>query len=163
MYTNARKIKLLKEIQETLKDKHLRYSRRFKARLEVNMDNDTLLCVFGCYNRFLTMYMKSNTIYTTYRGSFVRVVLTKHFRERFKLRYCDTDRWRFYAVKELSTLLNNYDKIGSKPIRVKTRHGWTVVMRHKSNAIRCITYVPKWKSRKITPRMDAFIKIKQEI
>lgn len=44
MYTNARKIKLLKEIQETLKGKHLRYSRRFKARLEVDMDNDTLLC-----------------------------------------------------------------------------------------------------------------------
>lgn len=83
MFTNAKKIKLLKEIQETLKGRRLRYSRKFKARLKVDMDDGTLLCVFGCYNRFLTMCMKSDAIYTTYRGSFVRVVLTKHFRERF--------------------------------------------------------------------------------
>lgn len=153
MFTNAKKIKLLKE---TLKGRHLRYSKKFKARLKVDMD-DTLLCVFGCFNRFLTMYMKSDAIYTTYRGSFVRIVLTEHFKERFKLRYCDTDRWRFYAVKELSTLLNNYDKIGSKPIKVRTRHGWAV------DARMMLLGVSVWRSRKITPPMDAFIKIKQEI
>ena len=163
MVTNAKKIKLLKEIQETLKGRHLRYSKKFKARLKVDMDDGALLCVFGCYNRFLTMYMKSDIIYTTYRGSFVRMVLTEHFKERFKLRYCDTDRWRFYAVKELSILLNNYDKIGSKPVRVKTRHGWAVVVRCKNDVIKCITCVPAWKSRKNTPPMDAFTKIKQEV
>lgn len=160
---STKKIKLLKEIQETLKGKHLSHSRKFKSKLKVETEDGALLCVFGCYNRFLTMYMRSATIYTTYRGRLIRITLSGHFIERFKLRYSNADKWKFYVVKELTTILNSYSKIEYKPIKVKTRHGWAVVVRCKSGSIKCITYVSVWNRRLITPPMDAFIKIKQEV
>lgn len=159
----SRVIKKYRELTRTLGNKKVPYSLKFKESYVEEVDQDKLLVVIGCYNRFLTFYIYGThpiVVATMCQGIHVRLVVTAHFKERFIQRYNSSDMWRVFLVKELSTILTS--DTGNK-VKVRTRHGYAIVaVRYTGNVkvIYCITYVSRFRTfKKKNPPMTVFTKL----